>query len=133
MLGICHSKVSTANNGFSLIEMIVVLVLLGLVSGMAVPRLTKLFDSLQTQNQINDIKNTIQGAPLDAYINGHSLNLSEYLQQSAVVPDGWELAFPQPILIKANGICLGGDMRLLILGESVNYKISAPFCRVESV
>ena len=47
------------------------------------------------------------------------------------LPDGWEIAFDEPLLIRANGVCLGAELTLRHLGEvDVRLRLDPPFCRV---
>ena len=136
MLAICRYnaqslRANSSSLGFSLVEIVVVLLLLGLVSGIAVPRLITLFNSLQTKNTLAEIHQVLQSAPQDAYIEGRQIDLSTHLIESGVVPDSWQFMFPEPIRVKANGVCLGGQMLLHAGGQTYRYQITAPLCRVE--
>ena len=136
MLDFCRSKTychSVVHYGFTLIEIVVVLLVLGLVSGIAIPRLTALFDSLQTKNQLAEIHQTIRSAPLEAYLAGKSLDLSEHLVESKVIPSGWTFSFPEPVIVKANGVCQGGEIHLQMDSIIRHFKISSPLCQIDDV
>lgn len=49
------------------------------------------------------------------------------------VPDGWTLHLPAPILVRANGVCLGGEVALSYNGEpDVRLVLEPPYCRVDA-
>ena len=49
------------------------------------------------------------------------------------LPDGWTLHLPEPILVRANGVCLGGEVALSYNGEpDVRLVLEPPYCRVDA-
>ena len=49
------------------------------------------------------------------------------------VPEGWEVLLDEPILARANGVCLGGVVTLLHEeAEPLYVELTAPFCRVDA-
>ena len=47
------------------------------------------------------------------------------------LPAGWEISFDEPLVVRANGVCLGAEVTLRHLGEvDVRVRLEAPFCRV---
>ncbi len=116
------------HSGFSLVETLVVLLLMGLLAGIAMPRLASLYVSLQENNRMLALRTAIQAAPSHAYLAGEALDLATYLESAALVPDGWSLYFEQPIEIRANGFCAGGAMSILTRGSERSFQITAPYC-----
>lgn len=49
------------------------------------------------------------------------------------LPDGWTMHLPEPILVGANGVCLGGEVALSYNGEpDVRLVLEPPYCRVDA-
>ena len=48
------------------------------------------------------------------------------------LPDGWSLHLPEPILVRANGVCLGGEIELSYNGApDVRLVLEPPYCHVD--
>lgn len=49
------------------------------------------------------------------------------------LPDGWTLHLPAPILVRANGVCLGGEVALSYNGApDVRLVLEPPYCHVDT-
>lgn len=49
------------------------------------------------------------------------------------LPDGWTLHLPAPILVRANGVCLGGEVTLSYNGApDVRLVLEPPYCHVDA-
>ena len=49
------------------------------------------------------------------------------------LPDGWTLHLPAPLLVRANGVCLGGEVVLSYNGEpDVRLVLEPPYCHVDA-
>ena len=48
------------------------------------------------------------------------------------VPEGWEIRLVPPLVIRANGVCLGAGLTLLYRGEAEpRIELEPPYCRIE--
>ena len=123
--------------GFTLLEMIVVLAILGLVSALVAPAAIRGIDSWRRQAAMDELLDGIRGLPGEARASGQSIEVSDETLSSAAPPlrmDGdWTLAAPDAWQVRANGVCEGG--RVLVrneLGERT-ITVAAPFCEAEVV
>ena len=49
------------------------------------------------------------------------------------LPEGWEVSFDQPLVVRANGVCLGAELTLHHRGmEDVRIRLDPPFCRTDT-
>ena len=49
------------------------------------------------------------------------------------LPEGWEVSFDQPLVVRANGVCLGAELTLHHRGaEDVRIRLEPPFCRADA-
>ena len=113
--------------------MLVVLLLISLVTGLVVPRLSSLYSGLQTGTRIQDLENQIQAASLSAYVRGRSFDLEEYLGNRDAVPDGWQLDFQAPVQVADNGLCEGGQVQITGDNRVYRYRLEPPYCRLEPI
>lgn len=135
--------------GFTLLELIVVLVLVGLVAVLALPNLQRLYEGFTREAEQGRILNRISGLGREAMLRGRAYavygtggdaekagadrHVSGYEPYDLEVPDNWEINLDRPLLVRANGVCLGATVTLLHRGVSrERVVLSAPFCRVAS-
>jgi len=142
--------------GFSLLELMVVLSLLGLVTLLAFPNLQRLYEGFAKRSEQGRILNQIAGLGREAMLRGRAYGVYETDSDSVSVdagsvtvdadgkvlgfapypleiPANWELALDRPLLVRANGVCLGANLTLLHQGEpAVRLMLEAPYCRVDN-
>lgn len=114
-----------AGGGFTLIELIVVLVILGLIAGLVLPNMPGLFASATRATERDRILDQIAALGAEAMRQGRDFAVlgtdvdvdpaayTDFEPYPLVVPSGWEVRVEAPILIRANGVCLGGRVTLL--------------------
>jgi len=129
-------------SGFSLLELMVVLVLLGGITSLALPNLTRLYESINLKLERDDILDQLQGLGGLALASRQAIIVSmripgddsaesqrNYIEHSLVLPDGWHVELDRDLIVRANGVCLGAEVSIFHLGEAyavVNLK--APYC-----
>jgi prepilin-type N-terminal cleavage/methylation domain-containing protein len=113
--------------GFTMIELLVTLVLLGLIASLAAPGLESWLRSRQSDALRIAFSSEMALLPLQANRQGKAITLSNSEQLNSV---NLHVEFIKPVEVLANGYCLGGNVALLQNNRLVNYDVLAPFCEV---
>ena len=132
---------SRMNWGFTLVEILVVLAVIGLVAGVALPGLYRMARSIEVSGQRETLLTEINGLGYRAYVTGESFELgaSRNDRQGAsvypfVLPHGWQLEIPQPIRYSFNGTCSGGRVTVVSPDQRrEELKLEPPLCKVTGV
>ncbi|MDE0420340.1 MAG: hypothetical protein OXK76_05540 [Gammaproteobacteria bacterium] len=125
-----------------------VVALLAVLAALAFPNLERLTASITRETQREHILNQFAGLGATAMLHGRDYVVigsdpdeTEDAQAALVgrtryeldVPDGWSVLVEEPILARANGVCLGGQVTLLHAElEAIHVELEAPFCRVDA-
>lgn len=128
------------NFGFTLLEMVVVLVMMGIVTSLALPGLQKMYDSVSASLERKDVAMAINRLALDVRQSGRPLTLENYPSDISKVPKTFSarlseldvsLQFKEPLVITANGFCPYENIVSVIKGaQTYQLKLRAPDCRV---
>ncbi|WP_312513493.1 prepilin-type N-terminal cleavage/methylation domain-containing protein [Stutzerimonas nitrititolerans] len=97
--------------GFTLLELLVVLSLIGLIAGIVAPRFINLGDKLSLKNQRLEVRQKVNGLPLLALRSGTTLQIDSK-GAPLQLPDGWHITARTPVLYQSNGSCLGGEIEV---------------------
>lgn len=119
-------------DGFTLLEMVVVMSILGLVTAMAAPSLLNTIDTWQRQTQVDAVLDQVRGLPGRARATGAAIRLDPQSlaakQPPLTIPDGWSLAVSAPWQVQANGVCEGGGLQLSDGARVWAIAVAAPLC-----
>jgi general secretion pathway protein G len=119
--------------GYSLVEVMVVLVLLSLLTSVVIPNISSTLDRFQFRSNQDEVLIQLSGLGYLAYQKQQAIELypDDDLGGVLELPEGWTIELKGPIRYQANGICLGGVITLVYEEETEDFLLSAPFCRPE--
>lgn len=124
--------------GFTLLEMLVVLVLISVIAGLTLPRLSRLYDSTLYSFDRAQVMGRIEGLGLQALQQGSGISLGGGADSDGklpllpvALPEGWHMSANPGIRFLANGVCLGGEVEVWTDHRKERWRLSPPLCRPE--
>src|SRR5205823_6013857 len=104
----------TDDRGFTLIELVVALAVIGLMLGIALPRAAGWLDRLGMSSRQQGVEDALAELAAKARRSGHTISLrsSEKAGNNAAIelPAGWSLIVDPPIVFRHDGLCTGGTV-----------------------
>jgi len=138
--------------GFTLIEMLIVMVLLGLMTSLTLPAMQRWHDGIQVRAKVTSVVEALRAAGFAAAASRRDLRMDRssfaVVPASGVpnpsaaagqvvrlpLPAGWLVRGVQPAAFLANGLCLPGAVDFVAEGgEQVTVQVQGPICAVETV
>lgn len=101
--------------GFTLLELLVVLALAAMATGLVVPALLRSVAAAQARGARADLAQALRDLPVQAFQHGQALSVDEASLRHAMPnwPDGWRMQLDQPLRYGPTGVAEGGVLRVL--------------------
>jgi prepilin-type N-terminal cleavage/methylation domain-containing protein len=125
---VLYSSQRTAVRGFTLLEMLVVMVLIGLVTGVVFPTLSNWFDTLVVRSELSQVQSQLRRLPAWASLAHQRVRIGppESSREAGVgpasylavgVPEGWSLHANWALesgqwVVHGSGLCEAGTLVL---------------------
>lgn len=122
--------------GFTLIEMLVVMAVLGLASSVVLPGMWRMLQAAQARGELVDLQAALTSLPTRRFFAGTpgQLDQDNFSALVAPLPTGWEVSIPAPVRFAANGVCSGGTLALSAPGGLVvRYRLARLTCALETL
>jgi prepilin-type N-terminal cleavage/methylation domain-containing protein len=133
--------------GYTLIEVLVVMLILGLLVGIAIPNLQHMYNTVERDAQREAAVGAVTGLAYRAYVTGQPITLakgptdaktlnllvadSETAPDEGEFPKGWQIDLADPIVFNFLGLCSGGKLKLVAPdGGEEAFLLKGPRCDV---
>lgn len=119
------------------------IVLLGVIAAVAVPATKGMFDRWRVGLQRDGVEKQLADLGPKAFLEGRTIILATTVASApgkpAAVPEandpklqlpaGWRMTADPPIVYRADGVCMGGLVRLEADDQRFEYRLEGPRCR----
>lgn len=137
MSGTCRPD--PLSRGFTLLELLVVLTVVGLVTALVAPNLGRLVGSMDRAVRRDGLVADIAALSFRAYSLGQGFELSQAGFNLPLrdgdpvlsVPSGWQVQVERPIRFGFNGLCSGGSLSVVSPdGVVEKFRLDPPACQI---
>lgn len=120
--------------GFTLLELLVVLALLGLTVALVGPALQRTYDGLVRSSARDEVQRALETLPLRVRESGARLTLdpgaSDAWGALLPLPEGWTVQPLSVVTIEASGVCHPARLRVRGPDDSYIVELTGPYCRL---
>lgn len=106
----CRPADPRAVRGFTLLELLLVLALVALLTGLVAPRMWQWVQSARLRAGVDDVRAALEALPRQAF--GDARRISVDTKGPLALPAGWRLEFAAPLVYEANGMTTGSRVRI---------------------
>ncbi|MGB8842584.1 MAG: type II secretion system protein [Aliidongia sp.] len=136
---------ATDQAGFSLVELLIVLAIMGLLGAFALPSLIRLGNRTSFSLNRQDLERQLDELPMTAAAQGRNLVLSSTPQAEdfssvpadpapdpypVTLPAGWRITVEAPITYRYDGTCSGGALHVSAPDAEARYLMKPPLCEL---
>jgi general secretion pathway protein G len=128
----CRRADAGAARGFTLLELLLVLALVALLTGLVAPRMWQWVQGARVRAGIDSVRAELEAMPRRAFAGAKRISVTP--DGPLPLPESWRLELSIPLIYEANGMTSGGRLRInsgsLVLADWI---IEAPAGAVRSV
>ncbi|MGB3394186.1 MAG: type II secretion system protein [Stenotrophomonas sp.] len=120
--------------GYTLLEMVVVMAILAMATAIAAPPSYRMIRSWQEATQVEDVMQQLERLPSAVRASGNPLLATIDGRAELIdLPQGWTLHMAPPLHVQANGACSDAQGRLATAYQTIEFQVQAPFCRIQRI
>lgn len=121
----------SGKNGFTMIELLVVLVLLGLVAAGITPSIQRIISSRSASLERQQIASKLAMLPLQASLSSQMISVDEKSEYWQEFSPSTLVTFSHPLIVLENGFCLETLLTVQQLKRQYHYVVSSPLCELK--
>lgn len=122
------------DRGFTLLELLIVLALIGLVAAVVVPGLARTYEAIVGSGERADVARALEGVPLRVRASGEALRVDPADASAFIdlldLPAGWRVVLQEPLRIERSGLCHPAKVRVSGRDVTENWMLTSPSCGV---
>lgn len=125
-------RADPAAAGFTLLELVVVLALLGLVTALVAPAGFRMMESWRRATEVDAVIGALVAVSQQARQQGRALRVEAGPVPPDIIPglpEGWTVVLTEPLRVEANGACGGSVGELRSKGYVRTFALAPPYCR----
>lgn len=122
--------------GFTLLEILVVLLLMAFLVGLALPRAINVYESMRFASERDTVLVALSGLGRRALTAGDTVNIRTARDLSLIgldLPETWQVSVIEPLTLSPNGSCGNGIFSFTGRGRAATVRVAAPFCKSEVI
>lgn len=108
--GSCRRARARAAGGFTLLELLLVLTLVALLTGVVAPRMWQWVQSARTRAGVDSARAELEALPMRAFTSAKRVNVNA--EGPLPLRSGWRLELATPLVYDANGMTAGSRVRI---------------------
>lgn len=124
-----------ASAGFSLLEMLVVLVLVAAMAAMVAPRLQATYSALVRSGERAEVGRQLARLPGLARDAGQPIEIAQddvrAVGELLALPEGWRVRPMAPVRVAASGVCHEAQVQIEVDGQIETAWLSPPACELK--
>lgn len=105
-----RAEASAAALGFTLLELLLVLTLVALLTGLVAPRMGQWVQGARVRAGVDGARAELEALPRRAFAGARRVEVDA--AGPLPLPDGWRLELAAPLVYEANGMTAGSRLRL---------------------
>ena len=120
--------------GFSLLELLVVLMLIAVMTALVAPRLQGTVEAIASSGERAEVARQLEGLPLLARQQALPIQVAPAQDMRALLPglpEGWQVQPLTLLKIAANGVCSDARLRVAGRGSVEEWSLAVPDCKVD--
>jgi prepilin-type N-terminal cleavage/methylation domain-containing protein len=106
----CRRAEARAAGGFTLLELLLVLALVALLSGLVAPRMWQWVQGARVRAGVDSARAELEALPRRAFADAKRVRVDA--NSPLVLPAGWRLELAAPLAYEANGMTTGSRVRI---------------------
>ncbi|MDZ4187683.1 MAG: type II secretion system protein [Hydrogenophaga sp.] len=133
-----HRFANRASEGFTLIEMMAVLVLFGLLTAVVLPSFERWFSNTEDRVSASELAVRLQKLHARAALLGQAVELTATTATENLadgkpaldLPPGWAFVEGQSLGIRASGLCQAGSIQFVSAAQTLAFDRQAETCEI---